>query len=72
MEFAGVRTIDELGRIVIPKEARQALGWGEKTEIEIYTHKDAIALERKKQLKSKMQSRICSKGFEKCSDEAIR
>jgi len=48
MEFAGVRTIDELGRIVIPKEARQALDWGEKTEIEIFTCKDTIVLERKR------------------------
>jgi len=48
MEFAGIRTIDELGRIIIPKEARQALSWGEKTEIEIFTHKDAIVLERKR------------------------
>ena len=48
MEFAGVRTIDELGRIIIPKEARQALEWGERTEIEIFTHKDTIILERKR------------------------
>jgi len=27
MEILGVKTIDELGRIIIPKEVRQAKGW---------------------------------------------
>jgi len=48
MEFAGVRAIDELGRIIVPKEARQALGWDENTEIKFFTCKDAIVIERKR------------------------
>ncbi|MCL2360895.1 MAG: AbrB/MazE/SpoVT family DNA-binding domain-containing protein [Defluviitaleaceae bacterium] len=48
MESVGVRTIDELGRIVLPKEVRQALGWGEKAEIELFIHKDIVVLERKR------------------------
>ena len=30
MESTITRTLDELGRIVIPKEIRAKLGWGEK------------------------------------------
>ena len=48
MEFVGVRTIDELGRVIVPKEARQSLGWDEYTEVKIFTHKDTIILERKR------------------------
>ncbi|NLT58704.1 MAG: AbrB/MazE/SpoVT family DNA-binding domain-containing protein [Clostridiales bacterium] len=33
---ATVRLIDELGRIVLPVEARQAMNWGEKTPVEIW------------------------------------
>ena len=37
MKFTGIsRTIDELGRIVIPKEIRNALELHPKDEIEIY------------------------------------
>jgi len=37
MKFTGIsRPIDELGRIVIPKEIRNALGICPKDEIEIY------------------------------------
>ena len=45
MELVAVRTIDELGRIIIPKEERQAKGWCESTKIAIYTHSDALVLE---------------------------
>lgn len=30
-----IRQIDELGRIVLPAEARRAMDWGEKTLVEI-------------------------------------
>jgi len=48
MEFAGIRTIDDLRRIVMPDEVRQTLGWDETTEVEIFTDQDVIILERKK------------------------
>jgi len=48
MEFAGTKKIDELERVVIPRDARQALGWVEYTEVEIFICKDAIILERKR------------------------
>ena len=34
-EFKNVRLIDELGRGVLPAEARNAMDWGEKTPVEI-------------------------------------
>ena len=45
MELLAVRTIDELGRIIIPKEARQGKGWGEGTKIAIYENNDVLVLE---------------------------
>ena len=45
MELAAVRTIDELGRIIVPKEIRQAKGWSEGSKIAIYTHDDTVVLE---------------------------
>ena len=41
-----VRRIDNLGRIVIPKEIRQKLDIQIKTQIEIYVDKDSIILEK--------------------------
>ena len=48
MELVAVRTIDELGRIIVPKEVRQTKGWCEGTKIAIYTHSDALVLESHK------------------------
>jgi transcriptional pleiotropic regulator of transition state genes len=39
-----VRKIDELGRIVLPKELRKVLNIGEKDPIEIYTEGNSIIL----------------------------
>lgn len=33
-----VRLVDELGRIVLPAEARNAMDWGEKTPVEIWVN----------------------------------
>lgn len=33
-----VRLIDELGRIVLPIEVRQAMEWGDKTPVEIWVN----------------------------------
>ena len=41
-----VRRIDELGRIVIPKEIRRVLHIREGDPIEIYTNEDAVVLKR--------------------------
>lgn len=41
-----VRKIDELGRIVIPKEIRRNLGIKNGEEIEIYVEKDSIILKK--------------------------
>ena len=41
-----VRRLDELGRVVIPKEIRNKLNIGEKDPIEIYQDGDAIVLKK--------------------------
>lgn len=38
------RKVDELGRLVLPTEARQALGIEEKQSMDIYLEDDAIVL----------------------------
>ncbi|MCL2361065.1 MAG: AbrB/MazE/SpoVT family DNA-binding domain-containing protein [Defluviitaleaceae bacterium] len=44
MEFVAEKKIDELGRIVVPTEVRQAKGWGEGTTLAIYTQNDCVVL----------------------------
>ncbi len=47
METTGVvRRIDELGRIVIPKEIRRHLGIKDGASLEIYVDKDVVALKK--------------------------
>lgn len=41
-----VRKVDELGRIVLPKELRRTLGIGEKGPMEIYTDGKGIILRK--------------------------
>lgn len=43
-----VRRIDDLGRVVIPKEIRRSLGIFEGCELAIYTDIDKIILQKKK------------------------
>jgi len=39
------RKIDKLGRIVIPSELREELGWKEHDVIEIYRENDTIVMQ---------------------------
>ena len=48
MELITVRAIDDLGRLVLPKEVRQANNWTEGTPIAIYTHNSTVLLEAHK------------------------
>ena len=41
-----VRNVDELGRIVIPKELRDILGFREKQDVEIFVNDDEIVLKK--------------------------
>lgn len=41
-----VRRVDELGRVVIPKELRRTLGIEEKDTLEIYVDNDKIVLKK--------------------------
>ena len=43
-----VRKIDELGRIVLPKELRRTLGLNDRESVEIYVDQDAIILKKLK------------------------
>ena len=41
-----VRKIDELGRIVLPKELRRTLGLNDRESVELYVDQDAIILKK--------------------------
>lgn len=41
-----IRRVDDLGRIVLPKELRQTLGIGEKDPMEIYTDGKGVILRK--------------------------
>jgi len=49
MEYVAERTIDELGRIIVPAEARQPQGWGKGTKIAVYIHNDTVILKKSTQ-----------------------
>ena len=39
-----VRTVDELGRVVLPKNFRQSQGWEEGTKIAIYQDQETLII----------------------------
>ncbi len=41
-----VRNIDELGRVVIPKELRRTLGWSNSDPIEVFVEGERVILQR--------------------------
>jgi len=49
MKNLGKRTIDDLGRIVLPKEVRQAKGWKKSDEIMFYDYNGVIVIEKSEQ-----------------------
>jgi len=63
-----VRKVDQLGRIVIPKELRDTLGIDQKSPLEIFTNEDAIILG-----KHEPQCAICghAKGTRKFKEKLI-
>ena len=70
-----VRKIDELGRIVLPKELRRTLGLNDRESVEIYVDQDAIILKKFKStcvLCGDNEDRLDFKGksiCQKCMDE---
>lgn len=47
MKATGVtRPIDDLGRVVIPKEIRKANGWLEGDRVEFYTDADTVVIKK--------------------------
>lgn len=74
-----VRKIDELGRIVIPKEVRTVLGIGVKDAVEIFVDQDRVVLRKyvpgcifcgeTKQVSYYKHKRVCQKCRESlCGD----
>jgi len=45
MEILGTKSIDELGRIIVPKEVRQAKGWETGDKINFYDYNGIIVME---------------------------
>lgn len=63
MKSTGItRKVDELGRIVIPKELRKTLRINIGDPLEIYTNENQIILE-------KFQTAICTKCAERIDEE---
>lgn len=56
-----VRRIDDLGRIVIPKEIRRTMGIKEGDPLEIYVTKDGICL-RTQTTQAEVLERFCEYG----------
>ncbi|MCL2526940.1 MAG: AbrB/MazE/SpoVT family DNA-binding domain-containing protein [Defluviitaleaceae bacterium] len=48
MEYVEDRTIDDLGRIIIPLDVRAAQGWKKGTKVSMYVGKDYLILEKSK------------------------
>ena len=44
--LGSIKTIDEVGRVVIPKELRLKAGLVARTDVEVYAEKDRIILRR--------------------------
>ena len=44
MENAKIQTIDDLGRIVLPTELREELGWNLRDEVELCKENDTIVI----------------------------
>jgi len=55
MNKQATRTIDELGRIILPKELRQQQGWGTGDEISLSSANDTIVL----QLSNRYAGSLC-------------
>ena len=45
MEPTTVRTIDELGRVAVPKDIRLAMGWDAGTKVKFCAHRGLVIIE---------------------------
>ncbi|MCL2361433.1 MAG: AbrB/MazE/SpoVT family DNA-binding domain-containing protein [Defluviitaleaceae bacterium] len=50
MENLGTKTIDELSRIILPKEVRQLKGWAIGDRITFYNYNGIIVIEKSEQI----------------------
>jgi len=44
MEPKITRTLDDLGRVIVPKELREELSWNERDVIELHRENDTIVM----------------------------
>ena len=65
-----IRRVDELGRVVIPKEIRETFNIKEKSPIEIYVDKGRIVLE-KATIKGFNGKAICTKCLKKLQENKL-
>ena len=76
-----IRRVDELGRVVIPKEIRETFNIKEKSQIEIYVDKGRIVLEKatitcqfcgsEENLKGFNGKAICTKCLKKLQENKV-
>ena len=73
MEATGIlRRIDELGRVVIPKEIRKTMKMREGEELEIYTTEEEVVLKKYSELSSMEQfSRALVRAIRKVSARSV-
>ncbi|MCL2373169.1 MAG: AbrB/MazE/SpoVT family DNA-binding domain-containing protein [Defluviitaleaceae bacterium] len=63
IEKKDTRTLDELGRIVIPKEIRAKLGWGERDTFLFHcTENNTLTLQLAEKYQNTTQSEISTAG----------
>jgi len=55
MENLGTRTIDDLGRVILPKEVRQAKGWKKGDAITFYNINGDIVIKQEEPNEELMQ-----------------
>ena len=72
-----VRKIDELGRIVIPKEVRKAHGWGTGQPMEMFVEGERVIMQpygrerEKEELITKLKAATSTKEYIEALDEAV-
>jgi len=50
MKNLGTRTVDDLGRIILPKEVREAKSWNKDDKLTFYNYNGVIVIETSNQV----------------------
>ena len=46
VENVKIQTIDDLGRIIVPAELREDMGWNVRDEVELYRENDTVVMRK--------------------------